>query len=431
MPVFFMLGIFFILSSYLFLAKTNKACAGIADHVVINELSIDSVINTGGTDDDWVELYNPTNQAVVLDGWSLQKTSASGATSSLVKIALNGSIPANGYFLIVRDNASTSPALKNLADLKSDTFSLAENNIVFLVNNNIKIMDSQDSDIVDFVGFGSANYFEGAAAAPDIVETKSIARIPAGEDTNQNSIDFVLQASSTPQNSSQGNNNIGGTVLLTITPDINPVQNITPTGAEIVFQVNTNSLAKINYGASSAYGSSTASAPVLENTVKNINLTGLQCNTTYHYSIYAENASSTENDITDDAIFTTLPCGISLNSLIMTKVNAKANNKYTDGWEWEFNITVWDFNEATLKMKFDQWTGAGSLNTAANMQFSIDNANWIDITSNGAYPLAGADISGTDNSANAGRQVKIIVKMKVPIGTISGKYNSNFGILTE
>lgn len=431
MSIFFIMGVFFILSACLLLIKTNKAYAGLADHVVINEIFIDSAIGAGGTDDDWVELYNPTNQAVVLDGWSIQKTSASGATSSLVKIALNGSIPANGYFLIVRDNASTSPALKDLADLKSSSFSLADNNIVFLVSNNIKITDAQDSEIIDFVGFGLANFFEGAATAPDIAETKSIARVPAGEDTDQNSIDFILQASPTPQNSSQGNNNVGGTVLLTITPDANPVQNITPTGAEIVFQVNANGFAKINYGQTSAYGSSTALSQILENTAKSITVTGLKCNTTYHYSIYAENASSTENDLTDDAVFTTLPCGILINSLVMTKTSAKANNKYADGWEWEFQITAWDFNETILKMKFDQWSGAGSLNAAANMQFSIDNTAWIDIDSNGVYSLAGADISGTDISAAAGRQVKIIVKMKVPVGTISGKYNSNYGILTE
>jgi len=434
MPAFFIMGAFFVLSGYLFLIKTDAARAGLADHLVINEISIDGVIGSPGVEDDWVELYNPTGQAVSLDGWSLQKTSSSGSTSSLAKIALSGNVPAGGYFLIVRDGTNTSSTLKDLADLKSDLLSIADNNIIFLVSNNIKIINSQDSDIVDFVGFGSANFFEGAAPAPAPQDAQSITRFPDGEDTNNNSPDFILNLNPSPKNSSQSNgngNNLIGTVLLTITADANPVQNITPFSAEIVFQVNTNGFAKVNYGLTGSYGSSTAPAAILENTAKNINLTGLQCNTTYHYSIYAENSGSTENDATNDAVFTTLPCGISIDSLVMTKISAKANNKYTDGWAWEFNLTVWDFNETSLKMKFDQWSGAGSLDAAANMQFSTDSANWIDLTSNGVYSAAGADLSAIDNSAGAGRQVKIIVRMKVPAGTAAGTYNSSYGILTE
>ena len=66
------------------------------------------------------------------------------------------------------------------------------------------------------------------------------------------------------------------------------------------------------------------------------------------------------------------------------------------------------------------------------MQFSVNNGvNWFDISANGAYPALAADISGVDTSAETGRQVKIKVRMKVPVGTIAGNYNSNYGILTE
>ena len=83
-------------------------------------------------------------------------------------------------------------------------------------------------------------------------------------------------------------------------------------------------------------------------------------------------------------------------------------------------------------MKFNQWTGAGSLNSGGNMKYSVDNsATWVDIAENGIYPVSGVNISGIDNSANAGRQVKILVKMKVPTGTSAGYYNSSYGILTE
>lgn len=431
---FLLAGIFLLLIIALGGLGTKEVWAASADHAVINEVSIDSFAGTGGSDDDWVELYNPTNQAIDLTGWSIQKTSGTG--SSLVKAPLNGSIPAKGYFLIVRNGAATDASLVSKADvLASNSFTLTQNNIIYLVNDNINITGATDSNIVDFVGFGSASYFEGRAAAPAILDAKSIARIPAGIDTDQNSVDFQVQDTPTPTNaaaSGSGANDLGGTVLLTITPDDVPAQNITANGAQIFFQTNSAGNALVRYGLSNVYGNSTAPEAITANTAKNIALGGLTCATPYHYQIYAENSGATENDQTSDAVFTTLPCGITMNSLTMTKAKAKADNQYADGWQWEFNITVWNLAETSLKMKFDQWSGAGVLTTAANMQYSADNgATWVDINANGVYPTLGANISAVDNNPEAGRQVKILVRMKVPFGTVAGYYNSSYGILTE
>ena len=164
-PAGLITGVFLILGLGLCFVKANIAQAGIANHLVINEVQLDGIAGTGGTDDDFLELFNPTGQAVDLTGWSIQKTSASGATSSLTKITLSGTIPAGGYFLIVRDDASTAQILKDLADLKSTTFSAANNNIIFLVNNDIKINNANDPDIVDFVGFGpTVSFYEGSGS---------------------------------------------------------------------------------------------------------------------------------------------------------------------------------------------------------------------------------------------------------------------------
>lgn len=58
---------------------------------------------------EWMELYNPGTQPINLAGWRL----VSSGTSPAIDIALTGSIPAGGYFLLERstDNAvSTIPA---------------------------------------------------------------------------------------------------------------------------------------------------------------------------------------------------------------------------------------------------------------------------------------------------------------------------------
>lgn len=412
-------------------AAQNMAQAGPAAHAVINEIQVDSVVGTGGTDDDWVELFNPTAAPVVLDGWSLQKTSSSG--SSLSKQTLSGTIPASGYFLIVKDGASTTPELKQKADLlAASSFSLASNNIVYLVNDNSNIASSTgDPNIVDFVGFGTASYFEGSAAAPNAAEAKSITRSPDGEDTDRNSIDFILQDTPTPANSAQNEgDNIGGDVLLTVQLSADPITNLNANGADINFSVNADASAQVLYGLTDSYGSSTVLSDVIANNTNSITLAGLACDKTYHYSVYAEKGGG--NDQTPDGQFKTLPCGIAVTSLAMTRTGAKASNNYADGWEWKFNISVWDMGEQFLKMKFSQWNGPNSLDAGGNMQYSVDNGStWTDIISNNSYSAIGAHISGIDKSTNAGRQVEIVVRMKVPAGTLMGHYSANYGILTE
>jgi hypothetical protein len=83
-------------------------------------------------------------------------------------------------------------------------------------------------------------------------------------------------------------------------------------------------------------------------------------------------------------------------------------------------------------MKFQAWSGNTALEAGGNMRFSVDNLNWIDISASNEYPLNAIDISGVDNdTAGAGRQVKIYVEMKVPAGTSVGEYNSAYAILAE
>lgn len=63
--------------------------------------------NSGGAfDRDFVELYNPTDEPVSLDGWSVQYGSATGTTWS-GQTNLTGQIPAGGSFSWRRPTART------------------------------------------------------------------------------------------------------------------------------------------------------------------------------------------------------------------------------------------------------------------------------------------------------------------------------------
>ncbi len=56
-------------------------------------------------DDEWIELYNNTSSAIDLTGWTLE------AADGVPSITLSGTIPANGYFLLERDDDWTIPNL--------------------------------------------------------------------------------------------------------------------------------------------------------------------------------------------------------------------------------------------------------------------------------------------------------------------------------
>lgn len=429
----FYLGIFFVFS--LFAAWCLEgALAAPASYPLISEVQIESAAEFGHYD-DWVEIHNPTESDISVEGWSVQKTNESGG--SFYRKALSGLVPANGYFLVVRDNASTSPELRSAADVLAagSAFSLSEDNTVYLVNDNEDITDKTDPNIVDFAGLGAATSYEGSAAAPNPGAGESVLRYPAGEDTNDNSADFILSQEPTPGSGEEsgggGGDPLDGTVIITAVLAAQPVQNLGANSADIVFSVNAPGAAYVKYGPDGLYGNESGSLSVAENTEAVISLSGLECSTAYHYSVYAENSDGSEHDETADAVFTTLPCGITVDSLVMAKTGARANDDYASGWQWELSLTVWDMGEDELWMKFADWSGPMALSAGNNMRYRVNGGDYAEITAGNAYPSAGIDISGYDASPDAGRQITVYIEMKVPSGTLAGAYSSNYGVLTE
>ena len=69
------------------------------DSVVISEVYGGGGNSGAQLTNDFIELYNPTDQPISLDGWSVQYLSAKGTTSASTA-ALSGSIAPHGYYLI-------------------------------------------------------------------------------------------------------------------------------------------------------------------------------------------------------------------------------------------------------------------------------------------------------------------------------------------
>jgi predicted extracellular nuclease len=179
------------------------AAQALANHVVINE-----IYGGGGNSgalykNDFIELYNPTDSGVSLEGWSVQYASA--AKGNYQKTDLTGTIKAGGYFLIQEAAGSESAPSLPTPDATGSINLSGTNGKVALVDNGTLLSGASISGkaslgVFDYVGFGTAGDFEGAAA-PAASNATSVARKTTGADTDNNSTDFQAGAP-TPQNSS-------------------------------------------------------------------------------------------------------------------------------------------------------------------------------------------------------------------------------------
>ncbi|QDS35612.1 chitobiase/beta-hexosaminidase C-terminal domain-containing protein [Brevibacillus brevis] len=187
-----------------------QAKAARADHVVISE-----VYGGGGNSgahykNDFIELYNPTDAPVSLVGWSVQYAAATGPSWN--KTDLTGSIAPYGFYLI-QQAAGTGGVADLPAPEVTGTLAMAgTQGKVALVSHATLLTGADVSSqpgVVDMVGYGGANAYEGNSPAPATSNSTSAQRISDasgivpnggnGWDTNNNGNDFITGAP-TPKN---------------------------------------------------------------------------------------------------------------------------------------------------------------------------------------------------------------------------------------
>ena len=143
------------------------------DAVVINEAYTNGGSANAVFTHKFVELHNPTNSPISLDGWSLQYRSSGGEAAPTGVVTLSGSIPAKGYYLIQgNSNGSNGEALPTADATTGASFSGTKGTLV--LSNQAVALDGlatgsvtagADSRVVDLLGYGATNTFETAAAA--------------------------------------------------------------------------------------------------------------------------------------------------------------------------------------------------------------------------------------------------------------------------
>jgi Lamin Tail Domain/PKD domain/FlgD Ig-like domain len=150
---------------------------------------------------DFIELYNPTAATVDLSGWSVQYTFSTGSAWQVTP--LYGSLLPGHYYLIQEAaGAGVSEPLPT-PDVIGFIGIAATNGKIALRNSTDPLIGSCPiSDVVDLVGYGSANCFEGSGAAPVLNNGTSTSRRYLGcADTDDNALDFDVPATPNPRNS--------------------------------------------------------------------------------------------------------------------------------------------------------------------------------------------------------------------------------------
>ena len=181
------------------------------------QIVISQVYGGGGNNgavynNDFIELYNRGTAAVSLNGWSVQYASATGTTWTSTNLP-NVSIQPGKYYLIQQAaGTSSTPGALPTPDLDAITCSCSfqsngsaqvggiamsgTNGKVILVSSTTQetTANPTGTQIIDKVGFGTANGFEGSVATALSNGTAAIRNSNGCTDTNNNAADFTIAA---------------------------------------------------------------------------------------------------------------------------------------------------------------------------------------------------------------------------------------------
>ncbi len=187
----------------------GNATSSSAFTVLQNPILISQVYGAGGNSgaiykSDYVELYNRSDTTVNLTGWSVQYASASGTSWSTN--TLTGSIAPGKYHLAKLAGGSTGSTLPTADSSGSSNMSGTSGKVALRDSTSAFTGSSPvgQSGLQDFVGYGTANSYEGSGAAPAASSTNALFRAGSGAtDSGDNANDFTTGAP-TPRNSSYG-----------------------------------------------------------------------------------------------------------------------------------------------------------------------------------------------------------------------------------
>ncbi len=164
-------------------APVSPPAAGI-NHLLIAE--VQTVGNSGVTNEDYIKIFNPTSAGADISGWKLRKRTKTGTEDSVRVFPAGAAIASAGYFTWA-NSANGFAASVNANE--SSTQTLAS-------DNSIALLDASGA-VIDAVAWGATQnaFIEGSVfgtnpAAGQILKRKIASG--AMQDTDNNSADFGL-----------------------------------------------------------------------------------------------------------------------------------------------------------------------------------------------------------------------------------------------
>lgn len=193
-----------VTSSVAMLLITNGPVSGPAPtNAVISQIYGGGGMTGASFQNDFVELFNPGPAPVSLANWSLQYASYSGTSWSVVN--LTGAISPWHYYLVKLGSDGTGGNVLPAADATGALNISASRGKIALVSSQTALTGASPvggASVVDFVGYGTANAFEGSGPAAGGNNTTSIQRRNGGlTDANDNAGDFTTLTPPAPRNS--------------------------------------------------------------------------------------------------------------------------------------------------------------------------------------------------------------------------------------
>ncbi|WP_042719650.1 T9SS type A sorting domain-containing protein [Flavobacterium sp. B17] len=172
--------------------------------IVINEIYTGGGILGATLTNDFVELKNIGNTTQTLTGATIQYGPVSGAFTQYHTLPTISLLPGQTYLIqeggdgggiinLLNPNLVVNVVLNfdGSGPLVGIGLGLAlTSGKVALASNATQVTGPTASNVLDFVGYGLANQYEGAGAAPSPSILNSITRISG--DTNNNNVDFTI-----------------------------------------------------------------------------------------------------------------------------------------------------------------------------------------------------------------------------------------------
>ncbi|MBW7675943.1 lamin tail domain-containing protein [Chryseobacterium chendengshani] len=209
--------------------------------IVINEIYTGGGILGATLTNDFIELKNIGNTTASLNGATIQYGSATGPFTQYHTLPSITLPPGQTYLIqegsdgggiinLLNPNLIVNVVLNLDGSGPVAGVGLAiglTSGKVALASNTTPVTGPTASNVLDFVGYGSANQYEGSSAAPSPTILNSISRITG--DTNNNGIDFTASLAS-PQSGTLAVNDVYNTSVRS-----NFIKNTLVKNNEIVF----------------------------------------------------------------------------------------------------------------------------------------------------------------------------------------------------